>query len=750
MTKRRISGNGLPSVATKVSKAKVRKRQASALEAAVARHQAGDLAAAEAGYQAILASSASQPRALHLLGTLHAQTGRLASAVDLLEQALRADPHNAESHNNLGLARHGLGEVTAATASFREAVRLNPRYSEALNNLGDTLRETGQPKAAIAALHKAVHYNPGYAAAHNNLGIAYHDLECWEDAARCFERALALLPNDYKAHKNLGLLYREKKRLAEAQTHLEVALALDPRDAELLLNLGATVQELEQHDYAMRCYMRALELDPDMILAHNNLGALLRERGELTRAIDHLSRAIEGDPECAEAYSNLGSTLSTQGRQEEAEHSFRRALALRPDRAIYYSNLLSNLAYSDRHTAREIAAEHREWAVRHAQAVPCCAPAGPRDRGDQHLRIGYLSPDFRRHAVATFLEPIFRAHDRSRFAIYGYSNVYQPDATTERFRELCDGWRDIVALDDDQAAARIAADGIDVLVDLSGHLAHNRLAIFARRPAPVQVAYLGYGATTGLAAIDYRLTDEYTDPPGNEDLYVERLQRLPEGWLCFQPPDAAPAVGPLPMATAGRVTFGSFNNLAKVTPTVVALWSRVLQRLPNATLVMKSLPLRDPGTRDWIRQQFAAQGVAPERLELMSWTATAADHFQLYNRIDLCLDTFPYNGGTTTCEALWMGVPVVTLAGNRSVSRFGVTILSRLGLSELVAADADRFVATAVTLARCPERLADLRGRLRDTMAVSSLCQPEAFTRQLEDAYDQMYRTVDTYAESPE
>jgi predicted O-linked N-acetylglucosamine transferase (SPINDLY family) len=739
VAKRRNACSALPAVTAKVSKAKSRKRLAATLEAAIARHQAGDLATAEANYREILGISASEPRALHLLGTLHAQTGRLASAVDLLRQALRLNPRNAETHNNLGLALHGLGEIAGAAAAFREAVRRNPHYPEAHNNLGDLLREAGRPEEAVVELQRAVQSNPHYAEAHNNLGIAYHDLGRWEAATRCFEQALALRPNDYHAHKNLGLVCRAQRRLTEAQGHFEAALARHSRDAELYLNLGATVQELEQRDYARRCYERALAIDPNLVLADNNLGALLREQGELTRAVHHLTRAIARDPECAEAHSNLGSTLTVQGRLAEAEQSFRHALALRPENAVYHSNWLSHLAYGDHHDDGEILAEHRAWAVRHTAAVRPCDHPAPRDPADRRLRIGYVSPDFRRHAVATFLEPILQAHDRSRFAVYGYSNVYKEDATTRRIQDLCDGWREIVTLDDDQAAALIAGDAIDVLVDLTGHLARNRLAIFARRPAPVQVTYLGYGATTGLATMDYRLTDGWTDPPGNEDLYVERLQRLPEGWLCFQPPAAAPEVGPLPMRGAGRVTFGSFNNLAKVTPHVVALWSRVLQRLPETTLIMKNLSLRDPGTCELVRHRFAAHGVTPDRLELIGWTETAAEHFGLYNRIDLALDTLPYNGGTTTCEALWMGVPVVTLAGRRSVSRFGVSILSRLGLPELVTAADDGFVATAVDLAQRPERLADLRYRLRTMMAASSLCQPERFTLSLEEAYLAMY-----------
>jgi protein O-GlcNAc transferase len=738
MTKRRKSGSSLPSVATKVSKAKVRKQQVTALEAAVAHHQAGDLAAAEAGYQAILASSASPPRALHLLGTLHAQTGRAASAVDLLQQALQVDPSDAETHNNLALARHGLGDATAAEGGFRQALRINPHYAEAHNNLGDLLREQGRLDEAVVELRAALHDRPHYPEAANNLGIAYHELGRFVEAAQCFEEVLAHRPGNAAAHRSLGHAYRAQGRLADARHQYEAALELSPRDAEVYLNLGVVAQALGDRGVAIQCYRNALTIDPQRAIAHSNLGAVLREQGELTAAIEHLTRAIQQDPGCAEAYSNLGSALMAQGRHREAEECHRKAAELRPEDPTLHSNLLAGLAYDEQYDGAQILAEHRWWEERHACVVPRMTPGG-RCATDHCLRIGYVSPDFRRHAVAAFLAPVVAAHDRNRFEVVAYSNTLQIDATTHRLQGLCDRWHDITALDDDRAAALVAADEIDVLVDLTGHLARNRLGIFARRPAPVQVTYLGYHTTTGLATVDYRLTDGYTDPPGNERFFVERLYRLRGGWLCFQPPAEAPMVAELPLRASGRPTFGSFNNLAKVAPGVVALWSQVLTAVPNARLLLKNLSLRDAGTRALVHERFDAYGVAPERVELIGWTETAADHFGVYHRVDVCLDTFPYNGGTTTCEALWMGVPVVSLAGERSAGRFGASILARVGLSNLVADDGDGFVAAAVALVRDPERLAALRQDLRPRMAASSLCRPEPFTRSLEEAYLAMF-----------
>jgi len=749
VAKRRSACSSMPSVTGKVSKAKSRKRLAATLEAAVARHQAGDLPAAEAGYREILGISASEPRALHLLGTLHAQTGRLASAVELLRQALRLDPRNAETHNNLGLALHGVGEIAGAAAAFREAVRLNPRYPEALNNLGDLLREEGKVEAAVERLEAALRLRPHYPEALNNLGVACLQAGRHERAMAAFTALLSHRPSDYATHRNLAVACQAAGELDTARSHYDAALAIDGRDPEVHLKRGATALALGDPDDALRCYQGAVRADAHHAGAYNNIAAILRDRGDLAGALDHLGRATALDPDLAEAHANLGRTLLAQGRHEEAEAAYLRASELDPANAALHSNYLAALPYGGAHDPAEILSLHRQWAARHARVPPLLhAPAG----GDpeRRLRIGYVSPDFRRHAVATFLEPIVAAHDRSRVEVFCYSNVQVPDPVTTRFADLADGWREISHLDDDAAAALIREDGIDLLVDLTGHVARNRLKVFARRPAPVQVTYLGYYTTTGMDTIDYRLTDAWVDPPGAEAHYTEVPYRLPNGWLCFQPPDDAPPVNEPPCHTAGHVTFGSFNNLAKITPEVIRRWSEVLTSIPGSRMVMKDMALRDAATCAGVRDAFAAHGVATERLDLVGWTKTRADHLALYGHIDLCLDTFPYNGGTTTCEALWMGVPVVTVAGDRYVSRFGVSILSQVGLGNLVAPDVEEFLTIATALAGNVDEMAELRRQCRPSMASSTLCQPEAFARQLEEAYHHMYWSVAACAGSRE
>lgn len=349
--------------------------------------------------------------------------------------------------------------------------------------------------------------------------------------------------------------------------------------------------------------------------------------------------------------------------------------------------------------------------------------------------MGYVSPDFHAHSVAYFIEPVLARHDPAAVETYCYAEVAQPDAFTEHMKTLAAHWRGTFGRSDDEVADMIRNDAIDILIDLAGHTAHNRLAVFARRPAPVQVTYLGYPNTAGLPQMDYRLTDAAADPPGQEVYYTESLVRLPQGFLCYAPPHESPAVGPLPAATGGCITFGSFNALPKMNNEVIALWARVLQSVPGARLILKNKSLQDAKTCERYRQHFHP----PERIELLGWLDDPADHLSIYHRVDIALDTFPYNGTTTTCEALWMGVPVITLAGERHAGRVGLSLLTQLGLTELIAKTPDEYVRLAVALAGNRERLAALRAGLRERMRRSPLCDAQSFTRDLEAAYREMW-----------
>ena len=398
------------------------------------------------------------------------------------------------------------------------------------------------------------------------------------------------------------------------------------------------------------------------------------------------------------------------------------------------------LNYTDTLTPDSLFAEHARLGAQ----LEAMSPSGDMsirhgDRG-QRLRIGYVSPDFRKHSVAYFLEPLLRAHNKNSVEVFCYAEVLRPDVVTDRFKSLADGWLFTVGMSAENLTRRIREDGINILVDLAGHTAKNRLSVFTCKSAPVQVTWLGYPNTTGLRSIDYRLVDAVTDPHGEADaLAVETLVRLPDGFLCYDPPDEAPKPTPPPCANGAAITFGSFNNPAKLSAMTLDAWAAILGQLPNARLLLKGKPFADQVTRELFLDRFAQRGVATKRIELMAWVPNTTSHLAAYQEVDISLDPFPYNGTTTTCEALWMGVPVVALSGNRHASRVGASLLRRLNLDELIARDAGEYVQIAVNLADQRDRLADLRRRLRPRMTASPLCDAPAFARHMEAVYRRMW-----------
>jgi predicted O-linked N-acetylglucosamine transferase (SPINDLY family) len=472
---------------------------------------------------------------------------------------------------------------------------------------------------------------------------------------------------------------------------------------------------------------------------HCNLGAVLRADGELDEAARHLREAVRLNPAFAAAWYNLGLIEFSRACYAEAEFAYRQAIAAEPRNETWQHSLLCLLNYVPGHDPRAVLEAHVEWARRFPP--PRQGHAGrARMRGMDRLRIGYVSADLRGHSVAYFIEPVFRHHDRTRFEVHCYDNWAKSDDVTERLRGLVDHWRPVHALDDDALERLILDDRIDLLIDLSGHTLGNRLAVFARKPAPVQATWIGYPQTTGLAAIDYRITDAYLDPPGETDAFgTERPWRLPECAVCFVPQQDAPPPGLPPCAARGTVTFGSVNQYFKLTDGVVAVWARILEATPESRLRIVVEHGERPPIAAAVRARFAVHGVVGERIEVRGRTDIAG-FFRQMDEIDIALDPFPYNGGTTTYQSLWAGVPVVALAGRTAIARCGVMILSAVGLPDLVASDENDYVAIATRLAGDPRRLRALRASLRDRYRASSLHAPERFTRTLEDAYDAMWR----------
>ncbi len=532
----------------------------------------------------------------------------------------------------------------------------------------------------------------------------------WEDALVFFAQAALRLPNPAEIEANMGVIRQRAGDLARAHAHYARAYELGLRHPTLL----------------------------------SNLATMLLHRGEIERPVAMFREALALDERSAHARISLGYALCLQGRSTEGMSRFREALAIDPDLVEAHDNLLFGAQCCDGVAPDTSIEDARRYGALMRRLHP------PRPRRVRHpdpdrpLRVGFVSADLRQHAVAYFLEPLVTARDRSAFQYTAYAQVAVPDATTARLREQFDGWRSIVGVSDDDVLAQIERDEIDVLVDLAGHTAYNRLRLFARRAAPVQVAYLGYPGTTGLDTIDFRITDAVADPPGLTDrLFTEALVRMPGGFLCYRPPEHAPAAREKPPCALGRpFTFGSFNNWAKTSPTTLALWRRVLQAAPGARLLLKSVVLRDQASVRAVKRSVVEAGLPADRVHLDPPCPAERDHLAAYLEIDVALDTFPYGGTTTTCEALWMGVPVVTLTGDVHAARVGASLLPQVGLSELVAATATDYIAIAAALASDPARLQELRRALRDRVARSPLTDGPARARDFEQALRSCWQTV--------
>jgi protein O-GlcNAc transferase len=489
---------------------------------------------------------------------------------------------------------------------------------------------------------------------------------------------------------------------------------------------------------AVELFSQVLAIRPDFAAAHNNLGNALSRLGHTAAAVVHYRQAVALVPTMAEAHNNLGCALFLLGQLGPAIAHYQEAIRLDPAAPNPYTNLVLTLHYVPGVSNALIAETTLRWAraIARPLAQSSWRAASPSERP---LRVGYVSGDFRSHPVAYFIEGVLAAHDRTEVEVYCYGNSAVADATTRRIAGIADHWRDISALSDRDAARCIAADAIDILIDLSGHTAGNRLTVFARKPAPIQCTWLGYVGTTGLAEIDYIIADRFVIPPGEDGHYSERPYRLPHSYLCFTPPDENIDIGPLPALGGGSLTFGCFNNLLKINGAVVDLWAALLAAVPGSRLYLKTAQLDDAVVRQGVANEFAARGIGADRLRLES-SAPRRELLAAYNHVDIALDPFPFGGGTTTLEALWMGVPVVTLRGDRFVGRVGESVLTTLGLGELVAASPADYLSTTIELAADVTRLAALRAELRQRLVASPLCDARAFAGDLESAFRAMWQ----------
>ncbi len=737
------------------------------LQAAIEHHQAGRLQQADAIYRKL----PNNADALNLSGVIAYQTGRHDQAVELIRKAIRANPGNATYHYNLGLSYRALDRIDDARMSYQKAVVLNPRYVDAHNNLGVVLRELGQFDGAVNSYQKVVALNPNHVEAYSNLGAALRDLGAFADAAACCRqalernphhvgalgnlgaalnelklhdeaiacsrRALALDPHFVDAHNNLGAALKDQGKLEEAAISYRTALALRPDWSVLHFNLGSLLESEGKPDDAAASFAQALQIAPGFADASNSLGAVLLGQAKLQQAIALFQHALQDAPTRPKALNNMGNALLYHGRLEEAIATFEQALQGGADPSISFSNLLFSHNYHPTLSAEAIFAVYQRWNEQLAAPFANYLPA-PTNRPDPaaRLKIGYLSGDFRNHSVIHFAAPLIEHHDHSQVEVFCYHNAHVTDFQTERIMAAADHWIPCRAMSDDALADRIRADGIDVLVDLSGHTLGNRLLVFARKPAPVQVSWMGFGYTTGLTAMDYFIGDALFTPPEADALFAETVYRLPCPPWAYEPKVEAPEPGPLPARRRGYVTFGCVSTTTRIHAPLIAAWAAILHRLPEARLRLDTGMLRDAGVRRDFEERFAALGVPAERLEI-GFTSPV---WRVYQDVDIVLDCFPHNSGTTTFEALWMGLPVVSLADRPSVGRFGASILTAIGKPEWIATSHADYIERAVAVARDVPALERSRASLRETMRQSPFLDHPAFARAMEAAYRDMWQ----------
>jgi predicted O-linked N-acetylglucosamine transferase (SPINDLY family) len=572
------------------------------------------------------------------------------------------------------------------------------------------------------------------------LGAINGMLRRHDEAVECCSKAVELNPRHHAAWYNLGIALRDTGQIEKSAAALRKTLQLNPQHEDAAKSLGHVLAALHRYEEAEEVFREILRYRPGNADFYAVYGSAMQTMGRFEAAINAYHKAIEmRHPEAAGVHENMAAALCLQGKYRESLDHFEAALKMEPQSTRFYSSLLLTLHYLVDIDTDTLFDRHRNWPgnalrpLRDTQTI-CRKTTRP-----ERLRVGYVSSDFRKHSVAYFIEPLLSHHDASRYEITCYFSHKDVDATTRRLKGLAHRWRDVADMDDEQLLRTIVDDGIDILVDLNGHTSGSRLTVFARRAAPVQVSFIGYPDTTGVTEMDYRLSDTIADPPGSEHLCTERLIRLPGCFLCYRPPEAAPAVARPPCEINGFVTFGSFNNLAKINPHVIAVWSRLLRDIPDSRLIIKNPSLTDKATRERFQALFAAEGIISERLGLFGYIPDDNGHLGAYARMDIALDAFPYNGTTTTCEALWMGVPVVSLRGDRHSARVGASLLAAAECAEWVADSEEQYLEIARALSQDRGRLAELRIQLRERVRRSRLCVAAGYAQSVECAYEEMY-----------
>ena len=707
---------------------------------AIGHHAAARFEQAAAGYRRILEDRADHADAWNGLAVLEWQRGRLDEALQNSAAAIRAEPSVWRYQQTRGLIASAMHRWSDAAAAFEQASALNPASPEAWAGLAQARQSLQHFDDALIAYRRARSLAPLSAENANNFGVALTMARRHEEAVEVLREGLSRVSGAAAAGSselwyNLGNALSAGGASADAIVAYRESLQIEPKNIMALLNLGNALRARRDCSAAIEAYREALVIDPRNPDGLNNLGTALWAAGRPDDALEALQRAIELRPDSSAAYNNLGNVYKDSGRIDAAITAFRRATQLAPQDSQPHSNLLYSLYFHPGYDEAAILREAEQWARAHTARVT--SPVRKRaNTGEKKINIGYVSPDFRDHCQSLFTVPLLSHHDRDSFKIHCYAQVPAPDATTRRIEGMVDVWRSIQGSSDIAVESMIRADDIDILVDLTMHMSNGRPSLFARKPAPVQMAWLAYPGTTGQSAIDFRLTDPWLDPAGaDERRYVEQSIRLPHTFWCYDPGAGTPEVNALPALAAGYVTFGCLNNFCKVSDLSLRAWGRVMAAVPDTQLLL----LAAPGShRSRVLQTLGEFGVAERRIEFVPYQPRQA-YLETYRRIDLCLDTLPYNGHTTSLDAYWMGVPVITRVGHTVVGRAGWSQLNNLALPHLAAFDDASFVDKAVAMANDLAALAELRSGLRERMRASALMDAKGFAAAIESIYRRIW-----------
>lgn len=684
------------------------------------------------------------------------QAGELAHAQRYYEQALEIDPNNSTAWHYLGMVGFQGGKMDHAATCLEHAIRLSAHPAMSYTLLGRVCKASGDYEGAIKCYQKAVEMSTESVETHVSLGIVLRHQGRLEEAAQCYQRALDNNTQSFEARNNLANVLHELGHIAAATDHYEQAISLEPAAAEPRSNLAVLLHSQGRVGEAIVQFEQAIRIKPNLIDAHIGLGNAFHGEGQLEHAVRHYKNALilsERQLSSLEAggtverqrsavLNNLGSAYLKLGDFEQGLIHFEHALTVQPDHDDAVTNLLMSANYRE-----ESQLEILNRCRRIAAAMPMSAEERyeqawiHRDRSPSRpLRIGYVSPDFNRHSVAYFLEPVLSHHDRRAFSVYCYHNHPISDEVTDRLKKHADGWRDIVYSNDKAVADLVIEDQIDILIDLAGRTNGHRLGVFKRKPAPIQITYLGYPTLTAVPTMNYRITDGQVDPADEQGLDTEQPLRLPDGYYCYRPDKDAPDLGAPPVLSRGYITFACFNNFVKVSPKILTAWIAILSSVPQSRMMLKAQAYGDESVRQRVLRIFEQGGISRERIELLSTTPTVGEHLAHYQEVDIALDTYPYNGATTTCESLWMGVPVVTWRGETHASRMGASILTALDMAMFVAHSHEQYVESAVRLAANPRELAPLRVALRGLIKRSPLRAEASHTRAIEKLYRECWQ----------